>query len=87
MLHHENLIPFYGVSISHDNLAIVTKYIPGGTLRDLLKEKKIPFDLIIKFGMEIASAMVFHFYLKFYCCLNNFISKTIVLFAFQRDSL
>lgn len=74
LLIHENLIPFYGACTkSNDYLAIVTQFIPTGSLRDLLKVSLFIWDMShyqnpkitlnysssLRIALEVAKGMVF----------------------------
>ncbi|KAJ8556653.1 hypothetical protein ON010_g9311 [Phytophthora cinnamomi] len=39
-LHHDNIVPFYGASLSQDNLFVVSKLAENGTLNSYLKSVK-----------------------------------------------
>lgn len=43
-IRHENLIPFIGASVDHDNVAIFTTYSARGSLEDVLQNKDLKLD-------------------------------------------
>ena len=61
-IRHTNLIIFLGTMLEENNLCLITEYCEGGTLYDLLHKKKhieIPWNLKLKFLIEISQAMNF----------------------------
>ena len=65
-IRHPNLIKFLGTMVSKEEnesiLYIVTEYCKGGSLYDLLYKKKeinIPWNLKLKFLIDISKAMIF----------------------------
>lgn len=62
MLRHPNLVLFMGAIAEKDNICIVTEYCPGGTLFNILHQKKdliITWELRIRILYEIAVGMNF----------------------------
>lgn len=58
-LHHKNVLRFIGVLYKEKRLNIVTEYIPGGTLKDLIHDSSIilPWEQRVNFAKDIASGM------------------------------
>ena len=61
-INHRNIVTLLGTMVEENQLCIVTEYCQGGTLYDLLNKKKnieIPWNLKLKFLIEISEAMNF----------------------------
>ena len=59
---HRNIVTLLGTTVEENQLCIITEYCQGGTLYDLINKKKnieIPWNLKIKFLIEISEAMIF----------------------------
>lgn len=58
---HPNLLPFYGVCLENQNVAIVTDYVSRGNLRELLSDENIPITLSrrLKMAKEIAAGLTY----------------------------
>ncbi|RXG71852.1 LIM domain kinase 1, partial [Armadillidium vulgare] len=60
-LSHKNLLGFIGVLYKEKKLHLVTEYISGGTLKELINsvEEELPWEQRISFGKDIASGMAY----------------------------
>jgi serine/threonine protein kinase len=60
-LNHHNLVQFFGLFSLHNEMYIVTEYIPGGTVRsNIAKEKgEISWAARIKMANDVASGIAF----------------------------
>ena len=58
-LHHENILEIYDYSgVDVDDCYIVTEFVPGRTLQDLIRERGlVPSELAALIGMKLASAL------------------------------
>lgn len=60
-LHHTNVLKFIGVLYRDSKLHLVTEYVPGGPLNELLQDlsKQLPYQHRIAFARDIASGMTY----------------------------
>lgn len=59
MIYHENILPLLGANLFETQAILITPFIKGGNLRELLNSKQeITFEKQIQICLEIASAMV-----------------------------
>ncbi|XP_059479323.1 LIM domain kinase 1 isoform X2 [Neocloeon triangulifer] len=60
-LNHHNVLRFIGVLYKERRLHLVTEFIPGGTLRDLLQDpdEPLPWEQRANFAKDIASGMAY----------------------------
>ncbi|XP_034236642.1 LIM domain kinase 1 [Thrips palmi] len=60
-LHHSNVLRFIGVLYKDKRLHLVTEYVPGGTLKDLVHDlsEPLPWEQRINFAKDIASGMAY----------------------------
>lgn len=56
-LNHPNIIRMFGISKKNGKILLVMEYARGGSLRDILTEICLPPSIIIKFAIQISSAM------------------------------
>lgn len=58
-LHHNNLLKFIGVLCKDKKLHLVTEYISGGTLKDLISNQSelLPWEQRVNFAKDIAAGM------------------------------
>jgi serine/threonine protein kinase len=57
---HPNLVQFLGAVRQQPSLMLVTEYLAGGDLHELLtKEKILPAPLAVKYSLEIARGMCY----------------------------
>ncbi|UXI16815.1 ataxin-10-like [Sarcoptes scabiei] len=56
-LNHPNIIKLYGISINAHRLYLIMEYAHGRSLRELLSQRSLTPNLIIKFAIQISSAM------------------------------
>ena len=56
-LHHAHILPLYEYGSEERVRFLVSPYIPGGTLATRLKMAPLPFELVLRYGSEIASAL------------------------------
>lgn len=58
-LHHCNVLRFIGVLCKDKKLHLVTEYISGGTLKDLIHDmnEPLPWEQRVNFAKDIASGM------------------------------
>jgi serine/threonine protein kinase len=61
-LRHPNIVLFMGACFDHTNLAIVTEWMPKGSLHSVLHDARIPLDFSIRMRMlrDIACGMGTH---------------------------
>lgn len=60
-LSHKNVLRFIGVLYKDQKLHLLTEYISGGTLKELIhdQEETLPWDQRINFAKDIASGMAY----------------------------
>lgn len=60
-LHHNNVLRFIGVLYKDKKLHLVTEYISGGTLKDLIHDltEPLPYEQRVNFAKDIASGMAY----------------------------
>ncbi|CAB3365342.1 Hypothetical predicted protein [Cloeon dipterum] len=60
-LNHHNVLSFIGVLYKERRLHLVTEFIPGGTLRDLIHDpdEPLPWEQRANFAKDIASGMAY----------------------------
>ncbi|KAF7267474.1 hypothetical protein GWI33_019307 [Rhynchophorus ferrugineus] len=60
-LHHNNVLRFIGVLYKEQKLHLVTEYISGGTLTELLQNstQPLPWEQRVSFAKDIASGMAY----------------------------
>ncbi|KAE8746611.1 hypothetical protein FOCC_FOCC006595 [Frankliniella occidentalis] len=60
-LHHCNVLRFIGVLYKEKRLHLVTEFVPGGTLKDLVHDlsESLPWEQRISFAKDIASGMAY----------------------------
>lgn len=59
-MRHPNLVQFLGAVRLQPSLMLVTEYLAGGDLHELLtKEKILPAPLAVKYSLEIARVMCY----------------------------
>ncbi|CAG9857427.1 unnamed protein product [Phyllotreta striolata] len=60
-LHHDNVLRFIGVLYKERRLHLVTEYISGGTLTELLRDggQPLPWEQRVSFAKDIASGMAY----------------------------
>ncbi|RWS10369.1 LIM domain kinase 1-like protein, partial [Dinothrombium tinctorium] len=58
-LHHENVLKFIGVLYKDKKLHLITEYISGGTLKELIQnmQRCLPWEQRINFAKDISSGM------------------------------
>lgn len=58
-LHHNNVLRFIGVLYKDKKLHLVTEFISGGTLKDLIHDlnEALPWEQRVNFAKDIASGM------------------------------
>lgn len=59
-LNHPNVLRFIGILYRDQTLNLITEYIGGGTVRQVLKDKgkQLPWLQRIRFAKDIAAGMV-----------------------------
>ena len=84
-LRHRNVLGFIGVLYKDRKLHLVTEYIGGGTLKDIIHnlDNSLPWDQRISFAKDIASGMAYlhkcdiiHRDLNSHNCLVREVSKS-----------
>ena len=58
-LHHPYILPIYDYGLTKNIHYLVTPYIPGGSLRDLLLVRELAFQDALNFAAEIAAGLNF----------------------------
>ena len=60
-LHHPNVLKFIGVLYKEKKLHLVTEYISGGTLKELIHNlnEQLPWHQRVNFAKDIASGMTY----------------------------
>lgn len=60
-LSHKNVLRFIGVLYKDQRLHLLTEYISGGTLKEIIHnvEETLPWDQRISFAKDIASGMAY----------------------------
>lgn len=58
-LRHPNIVHFYGVCITETDVFLVTEYCGGGSVLDLLlnKKRELPLVIVVQIALEIAQGM------------------------------
>lgn len=56
-LDHPNIIKMFGISIQNNKIYLIMEYAQGGSLRELLTKRALSPNIIIKFAIQISSAM------------------------------
>jgi len=83
-LHHNNVLKFIGVLGRDKKLHLITEYIGGGTLIDLINDENepLPWEQRLNFAKDIASGMsylhasnIIHRDLTSYNCLVREVSQ------------
>ena len=64
LLNHPNIIRMYGISMKLDKIYLVMEFARGGSLRDLITKRILSPSVIIKFAIQISSAMEYLHNLK-----------------------
>lgn len=59
ILRHTNIVSFVGASKLKGKLAIVTEFIPNGSLEQLLHKKAVPYLMKLRIALETAQAIQF----------------------------
>ena len=68
-LHHRNIIELFGISFHNEKVFLVMEYARGGSLRELISQRTLSPNVIIKFAIQIANAMQY---------LHSFTPKAII---------
>ncbi|XP_054279622.1 LIM domain kinase 1 [Macrosteles quadrilineatus] len=60
-LHHQNVLRFIGVLYKDKKLHLVTEFISGGTLKDLIQDmsEPLPWEQRVSFAKDIAAGMTY----------------------------
>lgn len=60
-LHHHNVLRFIGVLYKDKKLHLVTEFIAGGTLKDLIHDmsETLPWEQRVSFAKDIAAGMTY----------------------------
>ena len=58
-LHHRCIVQFIGASKVPGKLAILTEFVSGGNLQELLNSKQIDLNLKLKIALDVAEALQF----------------------------
>jgi hypothetical protein len=58
-LSHPNILKLLGVITATDPLVLVLEYMPDGALDGVIRVKDFPIQQLLKFAVEINSAMVY----------------------------
>jgi len=56
-LDHPNIVRFYNVDVIEDKLVLILEFVPGGTLRDVIREGGIEIDAASETVRQIARAL------------------------------
>src|SRR5260221_1501503 len=56
-LEHPNILPVYDYDGQHDPPYIVMRYLPSGTLKDILQREQLPYSEVIYLMGQVASAL------------------------------
>ncbi len=56
-LNHPNILTIYEIRPEHDSIYIVTEFIEGQTLRNLILQEAVTVELALDFAQQIASAL------------------------------
>lgn len=56
-LNHPNIITIYEIGGSKDTMYIVTEYVKGETLRNIIKNEELTLESTLDFALQIASAL------------------------------
>jgi serine/threonine protein kinase len=89
-LSHPNILKLLGVITATDPLVLVLEYMPDGALDGVIRVKDFPIQQLLKFAVEINSAMV---YLSDNRCIHRdlaayvFDYQLIFLTGFRRNVL
>jgi hypothetical protein len=56
-MEHPHILPIYDFGDHDSSLFIVMRYMPGGSLEDVLQDGPLPVDEVLRMGQAIASAL------------------------------
>src|SRR5258708_9912854 len=56
-LEHPHILPVYDYDGQHDPPYIVMRYLPSGTLKDILQREQLPYSEVIYLMGQVASAL------------------------------